>query len=202
MEAMCRIGDRYGYKAVVAEASPSSKTRAAKFHTGRTVWDGKGSVDVVWLHQQGPNFMGGPSESVCEAIDFLARGLHSAKRCVRLVVDNNESMRHGSVYGIERRTECESFKLAGAEIRRKVDRGEWTEAARRAGVTCALTTEGEVNRPTDDPFSWGRFNVYESDTPAMLEAKLAGWYGWAPKLQERVVATLKRIKPNRQERDA
>lgn len=80
--------------------------------------------------------------------------------------------------------------------------GELTEAARRTGVTCALTTECDVNRPTDDPFSWGRFNVYEADTPAMLEAKLAGWYGWAPKLQERVVSTLKRITPTRLERQA
>ena len=74
MEAMCRIGERYGYEALVAEASPSPKTRAAKFPTGRKVWDGKGSIDTVWLHQQGPNYMGGPSEKVCEAIDFLASG--------------------------------------------------------------------------------------------------------------------------------
>ena len=64
--------------------------------------------------------------------------------------------------------------------------GAMNDAARRAGVTCALTTECVTNQPTDDPFSWGRFNVYDWDTAATLEAKLAGWYGWVPRLQDLV----------------
>lgn len=67
--------------------------------------------------------------------------------------------------------------------------GELTEAARRAGVRCALTTECDRNLASGDSFSWGRCNVYEWDTPATLQAKLAGWYGWAPKLQELFMAT-------------
>lgn len=64
--------------------------------------------------------------------------------------------------------------------------GELTEAARQAGVRCALTTECDANLPHSDSFSWGRCNVYEWDTPRTIEAKLAGWYAWAPKLQERL----------------
>jgi peptidoglycan/xylan/chitin deacetylase (PgdA/CDA1 family) len=57
-------------------------------------------------------------------------------------------------------------------------------AARQAGVTCALTTEAEVVEPCDDPFGWGRFNAYDWDTGATLAGKLAGWYSWAPRVQE------------------
>lgn len=65
---------------------------------------------------------------------------------------------------------------------------ELVEAARRAGVICALTTEAEPVDPRSDPFDWGRFNVYDWDTPRTLAAKLDGWYGWAPALQERWLA--------------
>jgi peptidoglycan/xylan/chitin deacetylase (PgdA/CDA1 family) len=55
---------------------------------------------------------------------------------------------------------------------------ELVAAARRAGVTCGLTTEIELVDPTRDPFSWGRVEAVESDSPATCAAKLAGWYGW------------------------
>jgi peptidoglycan/xylan/chitin deacetylase (PgdA/CDA1 family) len=58
------------------------------------------------------------------------------------------------------------------------------EAARRAGVRCALSTEAELVDVVQDPFTWGRFNAYDWDTPATLAAKLEGWYGWAPRLQD------------------
>lgn len=57
-------------------------------------------------------------------------------------------------------------------------------AARRTGVRCALTTEADPLRIADDPFGWGRFNVYDWDTAGTLAGKLAGWYGWAPRVQE------------------
>lgn len=60
---------------------------------------------------------------------------------------------------------------------------ELMEAARRVGVTCALTTEAEPVDVQSDPFGWGRFNVYEFDTGETIVAKLEGWYGWAPRLQ-------------------
>ena len=127
MEAMCRIGERYGYEALVAEASPSSKARAAKFPTGRKVWDGKGSIDTVWLHQQGSNYPGGPSEKVCEANDLLAKGMSLADRGFRLVVDNSEAMRHKSLLGMANRKECPGFAALAAEINRKVAEGKWAE---------------------------------------------------------------------------
>jgi len=62
--------------------------------------------------------------------------------------------------------------------------GPLAVAARTAGVLCALTTECEPVDPQSDPFYWGRINAYDWDTGATLAAKLAGCYGWAPKLQD------------------
>jgi peptidoglycan/xylan/chitin deacetylase (PgdA/CDA1 family) len=55
--------------------------------------------------------------------------------------------------------------------------------ARQAGVSCCLTTESSLNAPGSDPFAWGRFIAENTDTAAMLAAKLDGWYslfrrGW------------------------
>jgi peptidoglycan/xylan/chitin deacetylase (PgdA/CDA1 family) len=64
------------------------------------------------------------------------------------------------------------------------------EAARRAGVTCGLTTEIELVRPGQDPFGWGRIEAVDSDGPAVLAAKLGGWYAWmgpARRLFQKVV---------------
>jgi len=52
-------------------------------------------------------------------------------------------------------------------------------AARRAGVLCGLTTQAVLVPPQSDPFTWGRFNVEETDTAATLAAKLDGWYSLA-----------------------
>ncbi|MEM6784134.1 MAG: polysaccharide deacetylase family protein [Bacteroidota bacterium] len=64
--------------------------------------------------------------------------------------------------------------------------GALTERARALGVACALTTDSTLVTPDSDPYAWGRFNAYAWDTPATLDAKLAGWYGWAPRLMERL----------------
>ena len=55
-------------------------------------------------------------------------------------------------------------------------------AARAAGMRCALTSESRIVRPSDDPFAWGRLNVFEWDTAATLQARLHGWYSWMPRL--------------------
>lgn len=60
------------------------------------------------------------------------------------------------------------------------------QAARQSGVTTALTTEPEAINLREAPFPWGRFNAYDWDTSATLAARLAGWYGWAPRLQARL----------------
>src|SRR5262249_55883704 len=52
-------------------------------------------------------------------------------------------------------------------------------AARRAGVRCALTTQEQLAGPQEGPFTWGRFDVEEADSPATLAAKLDGWYSLA-----------------------
>lgn len=57
-------------------------------------------------------------------------------------------------------------------------------AARGAGVNCGLTTENALVDLATDPFTWGRFNSFDFDTAATLAAKLDGWYGWAPAIQE------------------
>lgn len=63
--------------------------------------------------------------------------------------------------------------------------GAMAEAARAVGVCCGLTTDcALVDPPRDDPFAWGRFSCGSWDTPQTLAAKLAGWYGWAPRMQE------------------
>jgi peptidoglycan/xylan/chitin deacetylase (PgdA/CDA1 family) len=48
--------------------------------------------------------------------------------------------------------------------------------AKELGAVCALT--GRQHRVTshDDPGAWGRFGVDEPDTPAVIAAKLSGWY--------------------------
>jgi peptidoglycan/xylan/chitin deacetylase (PgdA/CDA1 family) len=51
-----------------------------------------------------------------------------------------------------------------------------SEAARQAGMLCALTTEAQLVRPQDDPFDWGRFAAEDHDTSATLAAKLTGWH--------------------------
>ena len=63
---------------------------------------------------------------------------------------------------------------------------EMTEAARTVGVSCGLTTDNEQVDITTDPFGWGRFNAYDFDCGATLAGKLGGWYGWAPRIQERL----------------
>ena len=63
--------------------------------------------------------------------------------------------------------------------------GRLAALASRTGVVCSLTTESKLVDPQSDPFGWGRFNAYDWDTGATLAAKLAGWYDWAPKLQEK-----------------
>ncbi len=128
MEAMCRILEHYGYESMVAEAAPGPKSRAPKFPTGRAVWDGIGEIDLVWLHQQTPNYMGGVKPPVCVMMDLLAKGLLSAKKVVRLVVDNNETMQRKSFIGFGKRKECPAFPICEAELLRKESEGNWIEA--------------------------------------------------------------------------
>ena len=59
---------------------------------------------------------------------------------------------------------------------RKNDGPEMSNVAKEAGMLCALTTDSALVRPGDDPFNWGRFGAFETDSAASLAAKLGGWY--------------------------
>jgi hypothetical protein len=64
--------------------------------------------------------------------------------------------------------------------------GELERMARTCGVTCGLTTKCDlINALEDDPFRWGRLNVFAWDTANTLAGKLAGWYSWAPELRQK-----------------
>lgn len=64
------------------------------------------------------------------------------------------------------------------------------EAARQAGMSCALTAEKELVGPDDDPFSWARFEVKGSDTPGIVVMKLNGSYTLLRKTWKRLQASL------------
>lgn len=50
---------------------------------------------------------------------------------------------------------------------------------RRSQFACGLTTESDVVRLGQDPYDWGRFTAYESDSALTLASKLDGWYSLA-----------------------
>jgi peptidoglycan/xylan/chitin deacetylase (PgdA/CDA1 family) len=70
-------------------------------------------------------------------------------------------------FGIEEPTFAFPYGAADTEL---------LEIARDAGVACALTTAHRRVGTTDGEFGWSRFNVLNSNTPAILAAKLSGWY--------------------------
>lgn len=51
-----------------------------------------------------------------------------------------------------------------------------SEACRKVGLLCSLTTEQELTFSGTDPFDWGRFEAESNDTSETLAAKLNGWY--------------------------
>jgi len=53
---------------------------------------------------------------------------------------------------------------------------EMIDAAKKAGVRCALTTRPERSHVHSDAFGWGRFAADDADTAATLAAKMNGWY--------------------------
>jgi peptidoglycan/xylan/chitin deacetylase (PgdA/CDA1 family) len=50
------------------------------------------------------------------------------------------------------------------------------DAVRQLDVSCGLSTTPRRVRASDDEFHWGRFCVFDNDTPGFLAAKLSGWY--------------------------
>ena len=60
---------------------------------------------------------------------------------------------------------------------------------RASGCRAALTTESRLVRPSDDPFSWGRFGAGPRETPTMLIGKLSGWFEAARGVWRRTPST-------------
>jgi peptidoglycan/xylan/chitin deacetylase (PgdA/CDA1 family) len=71
-----------------------------------------------------------------------------------------------------------SFSFPFGSVRHGFAGPELMAAARAGGVSCALTTEIELADPRADRFGWGRLEVGEHDSGAVVAAKLNGRYGW------------------------
>ncbi len=117
--------------------------------------------------------------STAECHELLSSGLvefgahtHSHECFVGRPDDYREDMRAclgvlRDRFGIENPAFAFPFGAADTEL---------LEITRDAGVRCALTTAHRRVGTTDGEFGWSRFNVLNSDTPAVLAAKLSGWY--------------------------
>ena len=127
LAAMGRILERCGYEAKIAHQPFERKRPRKDPKTGIESWDGKGEVDVVWIHQGAPNFMGGPTDEHCDQIGILGDALVTTKEVWRLLVDNNETMRHRSVLGLRRHQACPGFLHCAEGIERAVEEGRWHE---------------------------------------------------------------------------
>ena len=53
---------------------------------------------------------------------------------------------------------------------------EMVDVCRQLNVSCSLSTHPGRVKPGDDEYEWGRFWVAANDSPAVLAAKLSGWY--------------------------
>lgn len=59
------------------------------------------------------------------------------------------------------------------------------QAVKESGLCCGLSTESRTNSINSSPFGWGRFHVFNHDSPQSLAAKLDGYYEWLPRLKNR-----------------
>lgn len=70
--------------------------------------------------------------------------------------------------------------------------GRLTEAAKRSGVLCSLTTEPALASTSSSPFDWGRITAEERDNAATLAGKITGWYSVLRESLKRFGRVLKR----------
>jgi peptidoglycan/xylan/chitin deacetylase (PgdA/CDA1 family) len=89
---------------------------------------------------------------------------------LRLDLQRNQQELRGR-FGISRAT----FAFPFGMVREGFAGGAMSEVARDSGFQCALSTEPELIRRNQDPFSWGRFPAEQHDTAATLAAKVGGW---------------------------
>jgi peptidoglycan/xylan/chitin deacetylase (PgdA/CDA1 family) len=73
---------------------------------------------------------------------------------------------------------------------------ELVEIAMKIGVAKCLSTESRRVLPDEDSAPWGRFDVASNDSPAILAAKLSGWYTAVNEAGKTLVAGLPNLMPN------
>lgn len=74
---------------------------------------------------------------------------------------------------------------------------------RESGFRCSLTTEATLARIDADPFDWGRFQVDQGDSAAIIAGKLSGWYEWLRDSGRQVAKLLAvRNKPSARQQDS
>jgi peptidoglycan/xylan/chitin deacetylase (PgdA/CDA1 family) len=106
-------------------------------------------------------------------------------RCEALRVDLRRSI---EVFRAEFGAPSLPFAFPFGSVSKGFCSPEMMSVVREQGFDCGLTMEAVPVDLADDPFGWGRFNVFAWDTSATLAAKLRGWYSWAPRLWQRVMS--------------
>jgi peptidoglycan/xylan/chitin deacetylase (PgdA/CDA1 family) len=111
-------------------------------------------------------------EMVSDGLVELGAHTHSHRRFVGHCSEFARDMRLclnvlSDRFGITRPTFAFPYGAVSAEL---------VDAARQLAISCALTVRHRRVQAHDDLFQWGRFDVGPGDTPAMIAAKLSGWY--------------------------
>jgi peptidoglycan/xylan/chitin deacetylase (PgdA/CDA1 family) len=111
-------------------------------------------------------------EMVSDGLIELGAHTHSHRRFVGHCSEFARDMRLcldvlSDRFGITRPTFAFPYGAVSAEL---------VDAARQLEISCALTVRHRRVQAQDDLFQWGRFDVSPGDTPAMIAAKLSGWY--------------------------
>ncbi|MCA9178112.1 MAG: polysaccharide deacetylase family protein [Planctomycetales bacterium] len=86
----------------------------------------------------------------------------------------------------ELQIECPNFAFPFGRMDEGFATAEMAELVRQSGVASALTTEPGPVELSTSPFLWGRNNVFPWDSAATIDARLAGWYQWLPRLRRRL----------------
>jgi peptidoglycan/xylan/chitin deacetylase (PgdA/CDA1 family) len=80
---------------------------------------------------------------------------------------------------------CPTFAFPFGEFNTRL-----INAAKQLEISCAVTVRQRRVHANDDAFQWGRFHVGQSDTPAMLAAKLSGWHSILLSAAKKVIRPL------------
>ena len=129
LAAMASLLEDAGYEVKVSGKEFETKRAKKEPKTGLECWDGTGTPEIIWCHSGTPNFMGGPKPAHEEQIGVLADAIEKGGDNVkiwRLLVDNNETMRHHSINGLNRK-QFPSFIRCLQGFNQVIDAGNWAE---------------------------------------------------------------------------